>query len=138
MTNINFTKQDIINNLNSEIESHKNALDNMKTTSKCIVVVVHTDFGSGEDERYSATIGLEDDGETTKYIPYTTAEDVVSYTIGDAKKVCKTKLRHEKTDIEFTYSYELVDIKTWHQRQIESLEDTLKFLNGEKTFTAKK
>lgn len=126
MKNNNFTKKDIVNKLNSEIEAHKNALNKMETTSECIVVVVHLDFGSGEDGRSNATIGLENDGKTTKYIPYTKAENVVAYTISDAVKVCKTKLRHEKTDIEFKYSYELVDVKAWHNRRISETEDLLK------------
>lgn len=115
------TKNELISKLNNEIAAHKDAINNLVTTSECIVVVPQLDFGSGFHNS-GETIVIDDEG-CFKYLPYTTADKVKAFTIKDAKKACKTRLRHEKDDITFTYKYELVDVKEWHNRRIAALED---------------
>lgn len=122
------TKEQVIEKMENAIGAHKNALENIKITDKCVVVVVHTNFGSGESSSVLETIGLSEDGEHTKFIVNTTAENVTPFTIKEAKQACKTKLSHERKDIDFTYRYELVDIVTWHKRSIAEIEDLMKFL----------
>lgn len=115
------TKNELISKLNNEIAAHKDAINNLVTTDECIVVVPQLDFGSGYYNS-GETIGVDEEG-CFKYIPYTKAESVKAFTIKDAKKACKTRLRHEKYDITFTYKYELVDVKEWHNRRIAELEE---------------
>lgn len=122
------TKEQVIEKMENAIEAHKKALENIKITDKCVVVVVHTNFGSGESSSNLETLGLSEDGEHTKFIVNTTAENVTPFTIKEAKQACKTKLSHERKDIDFTYRYELVDIVTWHKRSIAEIEDLMKFL----------
>lgn len=122
------TKEQVVEKMQNAIDAHKNALENLKITDKCVVVVVHTNFGSGEHSCSLETIGLSEDGKHAKFIVNTTAENVTPFTIKEAKQACKTKLSHERKDIDFTYRYELVDIVTWHKMAIAELEDLKKFL----------
>ena len=117
------TKEEVISNIKAQVKSHKDAINNLVTTDECIVVVPHIDFGSGFHNS-GETIVIDDEG-CFKYLPYTTAEKVKAFTIKDARKACKTRLGHEKNDITFTYKYELVDIKEWHNRRIAELEELL-------------
>lgn len=113
-------KEEFISNIKNQVNSHKDAIKNLKTTDECIVVVPHVDFGSGYHNS-GETIVIDDEG-CFKYLPYTTAEEVKAFTIKDARKACKVRIGHEK-DITFTYKYELVDIKEWHNRRIADLEE---------------
>lgn len=130
-------KEEFISKIKNQVNSHKDAIKNLKTTDECIVVVPHVDFGSGYHNS-GETIVIDDEG-CFKYLPYTTAEEVkaftikdarkackvrlfTAFTINDARKVCKARIGHEK-EITFTYKYELVDIKEWHNRRIADLEE---------------